>query len=81
MSTVEEDAVQDAMNTLELAIRTQVERDNKETDVRVSTQKSRFYKFRCWVVYGHLAGEKNICLRCGKKLNTPSVTLPKAKEK
>ena len=36
----------------------------------VENQKSRFYKFWCWVKYGHLVGkdEDGICLRCGKKV-------------
>jgi len=41
-----------------------------EVDPAVSAQKSRWYKFRCWMVYGHLDPKsKGLCIRCGKKLN------------
>lgn len=68
MSNQEEDNVQDALFKLEGAIRTQIEKSMNTPDMRVSTQRSRFYKFYCWLIYGHLVGDKNICLRCGKKL-------------
>lgn len=69
MSNQEEDDVQVAMNHLERAIRTQVEKSLSVTDIRVSTQRSRFYKFWCYAIYGHLMGPNGVCLRCGKKLN------------
>ncbi len=75
MSNQEEDDVQDAFNKLELAIRTQVERSLNVTDVRVSTQRSRFYKFWCFAIYGHLLGPSGVCLRCGKKI----INVPKTK--
>lgn len=68
MSEKEDDDVQEAMLKLELAIRTQVEKSMNITDMRVSTQHSRFYKFWCFVIYGHLYNDKGLCLRCGKKL-------------
>ena len=68
MSEKEDNDVQDALLNLENAIRTQVEKSMNVADMRVSTQHSRFYKFWCFVVYGHLYNEKGLCLRCGKKL-------------
>ena len=70
MSNQEDDDVQKALFDLELAIRTQVEKSMTATDMRVSTQRSRFYKFWCYVIFGHLQGPNNTCLRCQKKLNT-----------
>lgn len=79
MSNQEEDDVQDAINKLEIAIRTQVERSLNVTDVRVSTQRSRFYKAWCFAIYGHLLGPSGICLRCQKKIGI--VNVPKDKTK
>jgi len=76
MSNQEEDDVQVAMNHLEKAIRTQVEKSLSVTDIRVSTQRSRFYKAWCYLVYGHLQGPSGVCLRCGKKLNNVVVKSP-----
>ena len=72
MSEREEEDVQDALARLELAIRTQVEKSMSVKDMRVSTQHSRLYKFYCWIVYGHLLNEKNVCLRCGKIIKNGS---------
>lgn len=42
----------------------------QEVDPLVADQKSRFFKFRCWLTYGHLLKKNgNTCVRCGKILN------------
>ena len=76
MSEKEDDDVQEALSKLEMAIRIQIEKSLSKTDVRVTTQRSRFYKFWCYIIYGHLADPSGKCLRCGKKLN-PVVAKPK----
>jgi hypothetical protein len=80
MSNQEEDNVQELLAKLELAIRTQVEKSMSVTDVKVSTQRSRFYKFWCYAIYGHLLGPAGVCLRCGKKI-TSSINVPKTQTK
>ena len=46
-----------------------------EVDPAVSAQKTRWYKFRCWLTYGHLdPKKKGVCLRCGKILTTKTET-------
>ena len=73
MSSQEEDDIQEALFKLENAIRIQIEKDLKTSDMRVTTQRSRFYKAWCFIIYGHLLGTNNTCLRCGKKLNITPV--------
>lgn len=41
-----------------------VKADLTSTDVDVLNQKSRFYKWGCFAIYGHLY-KKGICCRCG----------------
>lgn len=42
----------------------------EEVDSEVENQKSRFYKFWCWLKYGHLVKKnKKECSRCGKVIN------------
>jgi hypothetical protein len=36
-------------------------------DQDVANQKTRFTKFLCWLVYGHLVDKDGLCKRCGKK--------------
>ncbi|MFA5934947.1 MAG: hypothetical protein WC827_03630 [Candidatus Paceibacterota bacterium] len=67
-SFLETTEVQDKINEL-LLLHKQFVMDNmQEVDPLVSDQKSRFFKVRCWLVYGHL-NKKGICVRCGKVLN------------
>lgn len=43
----------------------------EEVDSDVENQKSRFYKLKCWLIWGHLVKKgKNTCSRCGKVLIT-----------
>ena len=65
----QEDDVQEALSKLEIAIRTQVEKNMSVTDMRVTTQKTRLYKLWCLLTYGHLLGPNGVCLRCGKKIS------------
>lgn len=36
-------------------------------DQQVANQNSRFTKFWCWLIYGHLLDYGGKCLRCGKQ--------------
>jgi len=45
-----------------------LERKSETIDLEVSRQKSRFYKFKCRLWWGHLPDTKTgVCKRCGKK--------------
>lgn len=35
-------------------------------DREVAAQKTRWEKFWCWLIFGHLPGRENVCKRCGK---------------
>jgi hypothetical protein len=37
-------------------------------DSEVENQKTRFYKFGCWLKYGHLEGSDGFCKRCKKRI-------------
>lgn len=41
-------------------------------DPEVEDQKTRFQKFWCWFMYGHLT-KKGKCLRCGKVINQNNI--------
>ena len=45
----------------------------EDFDPEVAAQKTRFYKWKCWLLWGHLKGKKpnkdGSCLRCGKIIN------------
>lgn len=69
----QEDDVQEALSKLEIAMRTQVEKNMSVTDMRVTTQKTRLYKLWCLLTYGHLLGPSGVCLRCGKKITAAIV--------
>lgn len=45
----------------------ELESRDEKIDLDVVNQHSRYYKFWCFVVYGHLYDKKNICKRCGKE--------------
>ena len=40
----------------------------EEVDAAVEGQKTRFYKFKCWMIWGHLLKANGVCKRCGKIL-------------
>jgi hypothetical protein len=66
---------QDKLNELLFLHKKYVMDNMQEVDPLVADQKSRFYKFRCWLVYGHLDPKsKGLCIRCGKKLNINNPT-------
>jgi len=73
MSENLQDEIQDLLFKLELAIKTKVEKGMDVADQRVTTQRSRFYKFWCFVIWGHLLNDKGLCLRCGKKVGVTTV--------
>lgn len=73
MSEKEDDDVQDALSKLEMALRIQIEKSLVKTDIMVSTQRSRPYKFWCWLLFGHLLNDRGVCLRCGKKVGVVTV--------
>jgi hypothetical protein len=58
--------VGDLRNILE-SILVELESREEKVDLDVLNQHSRFYKFGCWLVFGHLYDKKNICKRCGKE--------------
>jgi hypothetical protein len=65
----EDDDIKECLFNLEQAIRVQIEKTFDATDIRVTSQRSRFYKFYCFLMYGHLITNKsNVCLRCQKEI-------------
>ena len=41
--------------------------NTEEVDEEVANQKTRLYKFKCWLIWGHLVKKgKTTCSRCGK---------------
>lgn len=72
---LETSEAQDKLNELLLLHTKFVMNNMQEVDPLVADQKSRFYKFRCWLTYGHLdPKKKGVCLRCGKVLTTKTET-------
>lgn len=46
----------------------ELEKKSETVDIEVSRQKSRFFKFKCWLWWNHLYDTKTgICKRCGQK--------------
>lgn len=64
---------QDKLNELLFLHKKYVMDNMQEVDPLVADQKSRFFKFLCWLKYGHL-NKKGICVRCGKVLNNQNQT-------
>ena len=65
MDFLKTDKAQDLLTDLLSEHLQHIKNDLSSIEVEVMSQKSRFYKFRCWAVYGHL-DKKGTCLRCGK---------------
>jgi len=40
----------------------------EEADPAVDGQKTRFYKFKCFIIWGHLPNKNGVCKRCGKQI-------------
>lgn len=38
-------------------------------DTDVENQKTRFTKFFCYLIYGHLLDKDGVCKRCGKQVH------------
>jgi hypothetical protein len=64
MDFLKTDKAQDLLTELLSGHLEHIKNDLTNTEVEVLSQKSRFYKFWCWFVYGHLY-KKGTCLRCG----------------
>lgn len=60
------ETIEDLIEKLKYKIKEEVITDITEVDKKVMTQRTRWFKFWCWLHYGHL-NEKGKCIRCGKK--------------
>lgn len=64
---LEEDTIIDKINEILRLHHNHIVDNLEPVDEEVFRQKSRFYKFKCWVIWGHLVKRgKTTCARCGK---------------
>lgn len=60
--------IQDKLEELLRLHKHYVMENMEESDPMVDGQKTRLYKFWCWLKYGHLLNKSGVCRRCGKVL-------------
>lgn len=65
---LDEEANKDALNLLLHRHKQFILQNMVEVDPEVADQKTRFQKFWCWLIFGHL-NKKGKCMRCGKVTN------------